>query len=411
MDVNSRINWKSGMEVTVQTLTGMNRHIDFQQQVAIQAALGNLRLGLLPGVPFKQDGVFVKNAFEIAHFRCMALLPSGRIIDADETVSVSVQKLSAGRYYLTVGFGDETTEFEKEGVAYVRPQYVYTIMTLEETMAHDVMPVACFEVSDGTISIDVDYIPPTLQLVCDARIEALVGKVTERLEAIARHPHLEDGMGKRFILHFLFMVKDYQPRSNTADFIALTQEIVQAIDYYVMTPNEPKPETSPEGETSEPNNVGAAEPADAPPAPLARQYDIIEWLRWTDGHLERATRVLDQVVLADDSIDYDALKAQIMQELHERLAPELNELLEKAKEQLHSELSEQLRSELSEQLMTSLTEHIEQTVKPALHDALSAELFDSLYQKLYDALYNALLDVLSASMVKPEEPELFTPLI
>jgi len=52
MDINSRINWKSGMEMTARTLAGMNRHIDFQQQIAIQVALGRTRIGLFPNVPF-----------------------------------------------------------------------------------------------------------------------------------------------------------------------------------------------------------------------------------------------------------------------------------------------------------------------------------------------------------------------
>ena len=51
MDIDARINWMPGMELTAQTFKELDRNLDFRQQVAVRAALGGQRLGLLPGAP------------------------------------------------------------------------------------------------------------------------------------------------------------------------------------------------------------------------------------------------------------------------------------------------------------------------------------------------------------------------
>ena len=78
MDLNSRINWLPGMEITAQTFIGLEEKLDFQQQIAIRAALGSTQMGLLPGTELSCKGVFVKNTFEVENLRCMALLPHQR---------------------------------------------------------------------------------------------------------------------------------------------------------------------------------------------------------------------------------------------------------------------------------------------------------------------------------------------
>ena len=370
------------MEMTARTLAGMNQHIDFQQQVAIQAALGNTRIGLLPSAPFNNKGNFVRNTFEIEHFRCMALLPSGKIIDADEMAVVTIPMLYGSQYYLTVGFGEEQTEFEKDGVAYIRPQYSYQINTKEEMEEKDVLPIVRFTVNDGVFSVDVDYIPPTLQLVCDERYSSHVKKLAERVETLATHDHLVDEFGKRALLHYLFLLKSYNLRNLTSDFIQFTQEIAQAVCYYILTPHT------------------QAEQATEMPAPS--QYDVEQWLNWLDNYLGGAVSVLDQVVLEDNSIDFDALKAQIKAELYEQMTPELHD-------RLLSEIKEELRTELEQHLSEMLTNYMEQTLKPALHDQLVEELSADLYQKLYDALYEALYNALFVPKEKEEDE--FMPLI
>ena len=374
MDINSRINWKPGMEMTAETFAGMGQQIDFQQQVAIQAALGNTRIGILPSAPFNNRGVFVKSTFEIERFQCLALLPSGKIINADERIAVDIPLLDDGRYYLTVGFGEELTEFEKDGVPYLRPQYVYQLHTLEEIEKKDLLPIARFSVSENIISVDTDFIPPTIQIVCDERLGAFVQRYAERLEGLASHANMADGLGKRAVLHYLFVLKSYNLQTLTSDFIQFTQEIAQAINYYIISPNT---------ETEQVEEI-----------PAASQYDVETWLTWLEHYMERAASVLDQVVLVDHTIDFDELKAQIKAELYEQMTPELHD-------KLLTEVKEELRTELEQHLMDVLTSYIEQTLKPALHDQLKDELTYDLYQRLYDSLYAALYSALFV----PSEPK------
>ena len=93
MDLNSKINWLPGMEITAQTFIGLEEKLDFQQRIAIRAALGSTRMGMLPGATLNCEGIFVKNTYEIERLQCMALLPSGRIVDADEQAVVSIPML------------------------------------------------------------------------------------------------------------------------------------------------------------------------------------------------------------------------------------------------------------------------------------------------------------------------------
>ena len=61
VDINSRINWVPGMELTAETFSGISEQWDFRQMLAIRAAVGNSRMGLVPGSPFNCNGIFVKN--------------------------------------------------------------------------------------------------------------------------------------------------------------------------------------------------------------------------------------------------------------------------------------------------------------------------------------------------------------
>lgn len=379
MDIDARINWMPGMELTAQTFNELYRNLDFRQQVAVRAALGGSRLGLLPGAEFSCKGQFVKNSFEIKRFQCLAVLPSGSILSADEKVSLAIPELFGERYYLTVTYGKRERRYEKEGVPYVTRQKVYAIHTLEELDQADLFPVARFKVSDGIFAVDPDYIPPCLLLPADARLAAYGQSYIERLQALSAHASLEEGEGKRAILHYLFLLKGYQWDGGVREFVQLTQEMAQAIDYYIVTPHSETPE--------------------AIPAPT--QYDLQLWLQWLQDYLSAAATILDGVVLEDKTIDYEALLAQAKAELYERLNPELREAL-------LLQIKEELRAELSEHLSATITDLIENRLKPTLHDTLQQELdpslHDRLYQELYEQLYNALY-------VPVQEEEAFCPII
>ena len=110
MDINERINWMPGMELTAETFSGIEEHWDFRQRIAIRTALGSNHMGLVPGAPFSCKGTFVKNRFEVTGLQFMALLPSGKIVNADEDIQVSIPMLFGDKYYLTVGFSEDQTE-------------------------------------------------------------------------------------------------------------------------------------------------------------------------------------------------------------------------------------------------------------------------------------------------------------
>jgi len=399
MDINARINWMPGMEITAQTFLGLENDLDFRQRLALRAALGRNRIGRLPGAPFNCKGFFVKNTFEIENFQCMAILPSGRIVNTDEPVALPIPMLFGDEYYLTVGFGDTNIEFERDDVPYVRPLYTYAIQTSEEVEHNDVFPVVKFRVKEGVFSVDPDYIPPCLQLSADERFETFVSHYADQLDFLANHPNFDSTEGKRTLLRYLFMLKGHDTQGYVYDLVMLLRELAQAVNYYIVEPH-----ADHEVEM-----------------PIPSQTDVLKWLRWLEDYLRGAVVILDKVVLEDNTIDYAALLAQAKAELYEKLHPELIE-------KLFADLKEELQGEMK-QLSDSLTFYIDNTMKAALMEQLKTdmdeqirlqnehldqrftklgeELYDSLFNKLYVALYDALYKALYV----PDETENYMPLI
>ncbi len=397
MDLNSKINWYPGMEITAQTFIGLEEKLDFQQQIAIRAALGSTRMGMLPGAILSCEGSFVKNSYEMEHFQCMALLPSGRIIDANEQAIVTIPMLFGDSYYLTVGISDTMTEFEKEGVAYIRPHYEYSIQSLQEVEGDDVMPLIHFILDDGVFSIDTEYIPPCLLLSSDKHFSDYLEQYVELVTKITSHENLVEGEGKRALLHYLFILKGYNMRNSVHDFIMMLQEVAQAIDYYIITPNSDQ-------------KVDIPQPS---------QVDINIWLKWFESYLQGAVTVLDKVVLEDNVIDYDALLRQAKAELYAQLHEELIvKLLSEAKEELLTMVRNELQSSIQQQTLT-LTDYVNNNLKPDVQSMLLSEMQrtldkvrDEVSDKLYDQLYSVLFEHLFNALYVPEkENENFVPLI
>lgn len=366
------------MELTAQTFVEMDGRISAKQKIALAIAASDGTIGILPDSEFKYDGVFVRNTFEIEHFRCTALLPGGDIVDADESVAVTIPMLYGDTYYLAVGLGDEVIDFECKGVSLTHPTYTYSICTLDELAGSNRLPVVRFKAKDGVLSVDTDYIVPQTNAVNNKHVEDYIKAYITNMEKITTHPNLVDGDGKQMLLRYLFRVKKLRPTIHTTKLIELFEDIASAIDYFIITPN---------GESKE--------------MPVPNLMDIREYLEWLSNYMEAAIAVLDKVVLEDNSIDYDMLKEQIKAEIYERLNPELYE-------RLISDLKTNLRTELSETLTSTLKHYFADEMKPEIHDALSEELRgqlrETLYTSLYDALYNALY-------VPEEEEEEYIPTI
>lgn len=300
MNVNARIDWQTGMEITAQTFTKFDENIVYRQQVASRIMNGN-RFGLIPFSKFDCQAGFVKNTLEIERLSCMALLPSGKVLHIDEKVVVPIPMLYGEEYFLACGFGEKSVGFDIETVPFVQPEYVFGIYSLAELEGSDLFPIMKFKVDDGIFSFDKEYIPPCLCLAGDTRFFTYLQRLADEAAALGKHPNLEAGEGKRALMHYAFRLKNYTGINLVSDFIGLTQEMAQAIDYYVVAPN---------------TETGIAIKA-------YNAYDPVAWLQWLEMYMHGTVTILDKVVLEDHSIDFDALKAQIKAELYEQLRPEL----------------------------------------------------------------------------------------
>jgi hypothetical protein len=259
------------------------------------------------------------------------------------------------------------------------------------------MPLVHFNVKDGMFSIDTAYIPPCLLMTCNPQFATYVEKYVNKLSTITSHQNLEEGDGKRALLHYLFILKGYSQRNSVHHFVMLLQEIAHAVDYYIISPN-----------TEQPINI-----------PEPKQVDVQLWLNWFDDYLTGAVAVLDKVVLVDNTIDYDALLKQVKAELYAQLHEELIiKLLEETKEKLIALVKEEMQNALDEQTKT-LTDYINNQMKPMLMEELRTEMDnslkmmkDSLKEDLYERLYQELFEHLFNALYVPEpENERFIPLI
>ena len=367
------------MELTASTFLNLEERLDMRQRLALRAALGNQHMGILPDTEFRCQGMFVKNKLEISRLRCMAVLPSGRIIDADEPVTVPIPMLYGNEYYLAIGIGEGQIEFEKEDVPFARPQYEYSILSMDQMQQADVFPLMRFSVKEGVFTIDEAFIPAHLLLSSDSRYQTYMESYTTAIEALAQHANLAEGDGKRMLMRYHFLLKGYHLQQSVYAFIQLTEEIAQAIDYFIVSPNSEKRMDIPQPESR----------------------DMQKWLEWFQSYLAAASSILDGVVLEDNTIDYEALLAQAKQELYERLNPELYE-------KLLLSIKDELREELGQTLTQVLTAYMNDTLKPELERLISDDLHERMYDKLYNELYERLYNAL---YVPDPEEEAFIPQI
>ena len=266
--------------------------------------------------------------------------------------------------------------------------------------AGDLFPLLRFHVSEGIFSADTTFMVPCLLLTENPRFQDYIDSYVEQMNILATHANLADGEGKRAFLRYVFMLKSYNQRNSMQNFILFTQEIAQAIDYYVVTPN-----------MEQPINI-----------PQPQQIDIQAWLQWLEEYMKGAVVILDGVVLEDNTIDYEALLAQAKKELYDKLHPELIE-------KLLADMKEELREEMRQQT-EQLTTYINETLKNAILEQLTTEMNDrqnklsemltekfdvlgkQLNESLYEKLYFELFENLFKALYVPEpEEEKFVPLI
>ncbi len=380
MNINSNIDWRAGMELTAQTLNALNDNLS-QRQAVLNCIAYNNRIGILPNTTFNCKGRFVQNTLEVERFKCCALLSSGSIIQADEDLSVKIPILYGNRYYLVISESNKQVHFQKDGVSLVRPKYEYDIKSLSEIEKGAYFPIMRFDIQDGNFNISEDYIPPMLLISGDKRFNDFLDKVIEALTALCDHPNMEDGEGKRCLLHYCFILKSYPKKQDVRGFISFIQEIAQAVDYHIMRPNTQTPE----------------------PLQEPSEYDIQQWMSWFLLYLDGVKSVVDGIVLEDHSIDYEKLKREIIEELYARITPEMFE-------RICAYVQNEVRPDIEKAITAFVTHYIADEVRPALFNDLRESLYQPLYDTLYDALYRALYDALYVP-VEEEHEEEFTPQI
>ena len=91
MNVNAKIDWHAGMELTAQTFIELDKSLARNQQITRRISNGN-HFGIIPAVPFHCLGAFVKKTLEITPLTFMALMPSGKILHIDENVVVDMEQ-------------------------------------------------------------------------------------------------------------------------------------------------------------------------------------------------------------------------------------------------------------------------------------------------------------------------------
>ena len=237
-------------------------------------------------------------------------------------------------------------------------------------------------------------------MTADQRFQDYINKYVEKLTVLANHKSFAEGEGKRAVLRYVFRLKGYNLQNSLQDFVLLTQEIAQAIDYYIVTPNREQSTVVPQPSFT----------------------DIQWWLQWLDDYLSGAAVILDGEVLEDNTIDYETLLAQAKAELYDKLHPELIEkLLADMKEELRAEMQQQtetltnyinnnLKAAMMEQLgseMDSRMNNLSETLNQKF-DQLGKDLSESLYEKLYFNMFDHLFNALYVP--EPEEKE-YIPLI
>lgn len=366
------------MELTAESLTTMSGYDDAYSVALLRSTFGS-RIGILPAKEFKCESSFVRKALEFKLSGCLAILPSGNLVDVDESASLEVPQLDEGEYYVTVGLGKDRIEFECDEVPMSRPAYCYNIRKFEELDRNDELPFIRLEVDGSEVAVDKEYIPPFLQISSEPRFTGILDSLATKLGAIANHVNMAPGDSKRTMLYCQFLLTAFPKRKRVDELLQLTEEIAQSVRYFIYLPNSEEIEQIPD----------------------CSEYDVSKWFKWLYSFLDGAVGILDGVELKDETIDYDKLIEQLRKELFDTLHPQL---MDEVQQRVES-----LREDMQAQISDALKDFISGEFRRRLHDELDVELSDSLEQKLYSSLYEALYDALFVPEVKEEDT--FTPRI
>ena len=352
------------MVLSSRLLNSLNKNIEHRNIMTIKTLLGDV-FGVVPGGELSADGFFVKGNLEIPSLKCSALLPSGRYVSVDESVVFPIPKLDAGTYYLCVGIGKDEIEFECDDTLMVRPAYDFGILDFESLRQRDVIPLMRLLVSDGTCSIDEDFIVPHLVASDNDRILGLCAEIADMLEGVVSHDNVDEAYGKYLFVRYGVLLRGNLKDYPVSKLIQRLRDLADILDAFIFSPND-RHEDIPE----------------------FSYFDIERYLLWMRDYVKRAGEILDGLAMVKNELDVDALVARIEESVTGTLKPQLTEILT-------SELREALLQEMEARIDDRLREFIDGTFSARTHDTLKEELgnelnpalFESLYKALYDALY------------------------
>ena len=392
MFYNAKIHWKPGMALTDTVMRRLENSLDSRQQLVLRAALADGRTGLLPGLPFHAEGSFVGRTYELNELQLTALLPSGRIVDADGQLKMDIPKLTEKEYFLCLGFSDSGPRlFEREGVPYEEPLYELSLHTLDDIVPADVVPIKRFVIDDGVLSIDEHYVPPVLTVCASQRLVECISLSVGDIEGILAHSSLAEGEGKRCLSQKLFELKNFNVLRSSRHLVNTLQELAMAVKYYIV---DAKEQELAKGLIAERQEGGLAKLCNGRMAQLwndsRRQpsmLNVASYIEWLHEWLGAQTAVLDLVQIVDNSIDYEQLKREIKEELYAQLREEIYEkMIVEMHDRLHDRLAAELKQVLKE-CIDDIVPRIKRELADELHDKLYGQLYDALFKALYDELY------------------------
>lgn len=366
MDVNARINWAPGMELSSKTFTALDGNLHHRRVLSFRIASGG-NYGIIPGTRFCADGIFAKGNFEIPLLECTAMLPSGEMLCINEPLVTPMPKLSEGEFFLCVAFGEGDVEYERDGIGYIRPEYTSRICSKDELEGSDLFPIMKFVVSSGMCSVIPSYIPPCFSMASLPAFGSFVQSVDGLLQRIISHRNMPEGDSKASLLRCRFELGALKVDSEVTALLSVTGKICGNVDYFVFS---------------------LLKDGNRPVVPVVSNLDVADGFDSVCRYLEAALVVLDATPLVDDSIDYDKMKAEIAEDLRGRLVPELTgSITASLREALNADIEAKLAVSLKDYLDGTFRQQLESSLRTTLSEELSKSLYESLYKALYDALF------------------------
>lgn len=376
MNINARINWKPGLELTSTLMKKWDESVS--ERCKALARIFHAGACLFPDTRLDLSARFVRKNLEIEIHDCKALLPSGRIIEIEEAVAIPMDSVKEdGNYFVCATAGD-IVDYEQGGVTMSCRQIRFEVLDGAEAGKGDFLPLLKLKVEDQTAEIDQNFIVPSLVIASDPKLVERKNHMVERLKSILDHPNLEEGYCKR-ALHKSCMILEHVAEDKlTLELMRMcVGNIVELLDYYFV-----KSASLHEEFVS---------------------YDSLNISGWVDSLeviFDTSVTMLDNYVAEDNSIDVEALKREIHDSLKTEMETELTDAIDERMRNVENALTDRLSSELRTFVSGELADMLHERLRVELDD----ELRDSLYKSLYDALYDALF-------IPEKERDVFMPII